>query len=466
MALLLLSGGAVALRLEEALRANVAEHAEERAHSRRLGFSPIVFSSPPPPSTVHIEPRLVGHSPSPPLAARARSCLPPFGTHVHKVPRHTLGMGSQCPFDTDELIHATKHPVLTEAECEAIRQEAEERMAEGARSSFTMTETNRDVPVHEMPRTLRWLEEGGLLRLCSLARACFASAVSERGLWVYRGLVIKYSFDEGLTHQPIHRDASLLSCLVPLSRSSEYEGGGTWIEPLGQSLVLEQGHALLHPSAVRHAGGRLRGGTRVVLVLFLNSHRMHFGEHGRRLRARAQNIFAAAQEAAEEREAGAPSAGGGEEDAAPAGEDDEDDEELACLRFALEVTEESDHELFYDLGARAHDLGQTQEALRMYRRAEELNDKDPMLLSNMGVAMLELGEPRAAIRYYRRALAADPYNVNAYYNCGELLLELNRLRGLDALLKAAPDEVMAEPEMQELAAELESISNVMDNAVT
>lgn len=153
------------------------------------------------------------------------------------------------------------------------------------------------------------------------------------------------------------------------------------------------------------------------------------------------------------------------------------------------MTEESDHELFYDLGARAHDLGQTQEALRMYRRAEvshspsppsaaalqppriapppqELNDKDPMLLSNMGVAMLELGEPRAAIRYYRRALAADPYNVNAYYNCGELLLELNRLRGLDALLKAAPDEVMAEPEMQELAAELESNSNVMDNAVT
>jgi hypothetical protein len=52
-------------------------------------------------------------------------------------------------------------------------------------------------------------------------------------LWVYRGLVIEYDAMSGRTHQPLHRDASLLSCVVPLSELGEYEGGGTYIEPLG-----------------------------------------------------------------------------------------------------------------------------------------------------------------------------------------------------------------------------------------
>ena len=84
-------------------------------------------------------------------------------------------------------------------------------------------------------------------------------------------------------------------------------------------------------------------------------------------------------------------------------------------------------QLFYDLGAIAHDRGETAEALRLYLRAEALNPADPLLLSNMGIAVLELGRPRDALRYYRRALAADPHSINARFNAGELLLELGKL---------------------------------------
>ena len=157
-------------------------------------------------------------------------------------------------------------------------------------------DTNRDVAVHELPRTLEWLNGGAFARVTSLALACFPGVVHDAtALWIYRGLVIKYEAAAGLTHQPIHRDGALLSCVVPLSERTDYSGGGTFIEPLGRPLALEQGCALMHPSSVRHAGHRITEGERWVLVLFLNHDDMSPGEHGRRFRARAQECFADAQ---------------------------------------------------------------------------------------------------------------------------------------------------------------------------
>ena len=75
--------------------------------------------------------------------------------------------------------------------------------------------------------------------------------------------------------------------MVPLSARDEYEGGGTYVEPLGQAFALDQGCALLHPSAVRHAGHRITSGHRWVLVLFIIAEEMRYGEHVRHFKARA-----------------------------------------------------------------------------------------------------------------------------------------------------------------------------------
>ena len=53
--------------------------------------------------------------------------------------------------------------------------------------------------------------------------ACAGAVADARSLWVYRGLVINYDAHAGLTHQPIHRDGALISCVVPLSTRDEYE---------------------------------------------------------------------------------------------------------------------------------------------------------------------------------------------------------------------------------------------------
>ena len=420
----------------EGLRANAADHIAERELSESLGFR------------------------------RAAAAVPiTLQTRSHHVDRVALGMGKSCPFDNDELIFQTEEPLFTASECAAVRAEAAAKIAAGAGSTFTMTNTNRDCAVHDLPQTLAWLNGGALGRVASLAATCFPSAVpSAESLWIYRGLVISYDAAAGLTHQPIHRDGALISCVVPLSARDEYEGGGTYVEPLGQAFALDQGCALLHPSAVRHAGHRITSGHRWVLVLFLNREEMHEGEHGRRFRARAQEYFAASQEEEEEEE--------GEEQEGEDLDDDEEeeeeeeewedadgedgDEELECLLHALHATDESDHEVWYDLGARAHDLGDADEALRLYERAVALNSRDPLLLSNMGVALLELGRPREAFRCYRKALAADPHSVNARFNAGELLLELGKLDGLAALLSQAPEDAMQDEGLMSLKAELES----------
>lgn len=381
-------------------------------------------------------------------------------------------MGRDTPFHGDELVHASNEPLFTENECFAVRKEAAGMMAVGKQSSFTMTDTNRDVSLHDLPETLAWLNGGAFARVATLAARCFPSAVPDpASLYVYRGLVIHYDAAARLTHQPLHRDGALVSCVVPLSARAEYDGGGTYIEPLGDALTLDLGCALLHPSAVRHAGHRIRHGERWVLVLFMNRVTMHPAEHGRRFRARAQQWFAAEQaaqaamaeglaaEAAEDRALGRPTF---DEQQVEAEQDDEEaedeaedeDEELHNLLLALCATDEQDHEVWYDLGAREHTRGKTAEALALYERADALNPRDAALLSNKGVALLELGRRREAFRCYRRALAADAHSVNARFNAGELLLEGGRLRALAALLSDAPVDAMEDERLAGLAEEL------------
>ena len=411
-------------RYAAGLQQNILDHEEELKTSGELGFR------------------------------RATEVVSPVPARpIGLINRTVLGMGGECPFQGSELVFETMAPVFTQEECAAIRAEAEELIGGGISSTFTMTDTNRDCAVHDLPRTLQWLDDGGLARIASLVAHCFPSAVeSAESLWVYRGLVINYDSAAGLTHQPIHRDGALVSCVLPLSELGDYDGGGTYIEPLGRAVRVAQGHALLHPSSVRHAGHRISRGERWVLVLFMNTVEMCAGEHGRRFRARAQELFAESmdEDEDEEEEEEEEEEEQGEED----DEEDEEDLELECLLHALHATDEEDHEVFYDLGARAHDLGDRKAALEFYEKALALNPDDPLLLSNKGVAHLELGSPKLAFRCYRNALKTDPHNVNARFNAGELLLELGKLQGLRMLLSSAPEDAMQDEALIGLAKEL------------
>eukprot|EP00965_Chrysotila_dentata_P204309 6182257-Pleurochrysis_carterae.AAC.3 len=203
---------------------------------------------------------------------RPRPKIAELGMDSLKIEPTALGFGDRAgPFLQDKLVFQTRKRVLSSAVCAAIRREARAKMDLGARSAFTMVDTNRDVPVHEMPRTLRWLMSALSARIFPAIVDCFPHVASHHSeLYVYRALVIEYDAAAGLTHQPVHRDASLVSLIVPLNNASEYAGGGTFIESLERSFRLPEGHMLIHPSALRHAGkmhasGRFVGMHRVAL---------------------------------------------------------------------------------------------------------------------------------------------------------------------------------------------------------
>ena len=162
-------------------------------------------------------------------------------------------------------------------------------------------------------------------------------------------------------------------------------------------------------------------------MVFLSTVRMRYSDHVRRFKARATSLA----------------------------EQGDSDGELRNLLHALHVSDGSDHEVLYDLGARSHELDRTDEAIAWYERAEALHPSDPLLLSNLGAAYLMDGRYRLAFRCFRTALALDPHDVNAMLNSLELLGAVGRTSGCKAMLAAAPEGVRKHPQIRELAAEYE-----------
>lgn len=81
--------------------------------------------------------------------------------------------------------------------------------------------------------------------------------------------VVKYSGQ----HQGVelHHDKCDITMNVMLSRSSEYQGGGTYFRDANRNVRLGFGEFLLHPGDAIHAGSNISGGTRFLMVIFANS---------------------------------------------------------------------------------------------------------------------------------------------------------------------------------------------------
>jgi len=205
-----------------------------------------------------------------------------------------------------------------------------------------------------------------LPRVAALAATCFGGEAigPPTDLLIYRALVVQYDAAAGLTHQEVHRDGSLVTCVINLSERSEYTGGGTYLEALGTALTPQRGHALLQASALRHAGHFIDSGERWVLVLFIISALPTYGEHVRHLKARAQRLA-------------------DDEDAAG---------EVRLLDLARAVCDDHDHELIYDQAVGAHERGELDHALELYELASHVSGGiDPRVATNLHAVRRTLG---------------------------------------------------------------------------
>ena len=199
--------------LVEGLVLNEKAHAVERAESASLGYAAAALGS-------RVDPVRWA-----PAALRAWD-VPPgaLGYGQHDGPFRECG---------GRLLFATSR-VVSAAVCARIIREARaqvtctrpshpkmrsgggcvtpatvSQMQTSGSSTFTMTDTNRDVAVHDLPRTCRWLNAAFDRWLMPTVRAAFGDAAS--GAYVYRSLVVQYDAAARLTHQPVHRDGALIT---------------------------------------------------------------------------------------------------------------------------------------------------------------------------------------------------------------------------------------------------------------
>jgi hypothetical protein len=85
--------------------------------------------------------------------------------------------------------------------------------------------------------------------------------------------IVKYSVDEdddfcGGVVRRLHHDPCDVTANLMLSSSSDFAGGGIYLDVSQTTVHLELGEFLLHPGSVAHAGRDISSGTRYLMVFF------------------------------------------------------------------------------------------------------------------------------------------------------------------------------------------------------
>mmetsp|Transcript_66254 Transcript_66254/g.149578 ORF Transcript_66254/g.149578 Transcript_66254/m.149578 type:complete len:323 (+) Transcript_66254:98-1066(+) len=206
------------------------------------------------------------------------------------IPVEAVGAFSDCAFPCPpppqfgdrELCFLTKAPIFSSGECAAVVAEAEARPERwSAQSQFYYA---RDVTqqVEDLPKTREWFGPACRDKLFPLLEECFPGAVNKankanaggdggaKNLRIFDAKVLKYNATAGQAFLGVHRDGSLLTAILALNSDAEYEGGGTYLEPLGKAVRYSTGHVCCHAGAVRHGGQRIESGVRYALVCFVD----------------------------------------------------------------------------------------------------------------------------------------------------------------------------------------------------
>ena len=217
-------------------------------------------------------------------------------------------------------------------------------------------------------------------------------------LRVFDAIVIRYDSADGQdVRLPVHRDVSLISLNLALtSPGVDFDQGGTFFEgfyddalelrddgaavaaaDVAKRLELPRGHALCHPSGLRHGAHRITRGERMVMIVFI------LKEDVPHTARRASDLAHAYQSR------------GDLETAA------------AIWQGALEL-DPADHELIYGLAHVLEEMGRTREARAEYLDAAAAYPLCPKPHLALGALLMGAGRPRAALRRFERALALTP----------------------------------------------------------
>ena len=178
---------------------------------------------------------------------------------------------SLIPHESGYLLHKTSIQVFSSLECQSIIEEAERVALEmGWTTNRHGNYPTTDIPIVELPNTMKFLRKALVQRVYPLLRTQFGEYLpAPQNLRVADGFIVKYDAEGGQSELKPHRDGSVLSFNIALNPSTEFEGGGTWFNSLSESVKIDEGEMVSHASGVLHGGHAITSGKRYILVAFV-----------------------------------------------------------------------------------------------------------------------------------------------------------------------------------------------------
>ena len=298
------------------------------------------------------------------------------------------------------IVHETTAPILASHECTRLIAEVESMLCTRESNPLTYGQGQGDT-LYAVPAVERRvvhvhaMSVFGSTWLQQKLRTHFFPMVAERyGLdpWqlaVDDALIVGYDAAVNATQMPAHRDSALVTVNVALSDAADYEGGGTLIEASGAVLRMDQGHAALHASGVRHAGHHITAGRRWVMVLFVVSREVpqlawRCAEHAAISKVQAQEAM----------------------------RDNRDPAQVVAALEAAEVYLEAaaslapaDHEILHARCGLHAMRGEEAEARQCAAKAVAAYPPCPKPKIALGSLLLKSGRTRGALRHFEAALA-------------------------------------------------------------
>ncbi len=106
---------------------------------------------------------------------------------------------------------------------------------------------------------------------------------------------------------------------------------------------------------------------------------------------------------------------------------EDEDPMAACTCYGRAVELDPDLvDAYVNLGRIAHEAGQLNEAVRLYRLALERTPDDAVIYFNLALAVEDKGSDETAARHYEKALEIAPDFADAHYNLAQLCEKLER----------------------------------------
>lgn len=173
--------------------------------------------------------------------------------------------------------------LLTAETCNQVRHMTSEHVDKINKSGSNIatwrtlyTYTKRDLPCSEVKGLTSRVTDHIMASIIDIVGVIYqnkdeASKLHPRS-WKEPHLLLYQKFENKVPHTGVemHYDGCDITWNCMLSKSSEYDGGGTYIRALRKTVRLEQGQVLVHPGELYHKGCDITRGERALIVCFMD----------------------------------------------------------------------------------------------------------------------------------------------------------------------------------------------------